>query len=125
VIDQPHYTPQNWYWRVGGDQNRVWSSAAGGYVPLTDLAFQAWLDLHERGPTRIGTEQQLWDVLADAGVALPGNTTASDEAKDRRIGTVDRVMFEMMFNHENRIRTLENRTTITKAQFIGYIKGLI
>lgn len=39
-------TPFNkaaWYWRVGGDQSQVYSSVAGGYVPLADAGYQAWV----------------------------------------------------------------------------------
>ena len=30
------YNPANWYWLVGGDASRVYSSARAAYVPATD-----------------------------------------------------------------------------------------
>lgn len=55
------YTPLNWYWIVGGDETRFWSSAANGYVESTPEG---------SGVTRIPSEEDLTDVLAAYG--LPG-----------------------------------------------------
>lgn len=54
------YDPFNWFWIVGGDQSRAWSSAAGAYVteyPTDRL-------------TRIVNEAELTDVLS--AYSLPG-----------------------------------------------------
>ena len=54
------YDPFNWFWIVGGDESRAWSSAAGCYVSeyQTDRL------------TRILNEEELTEVLAAYG--LPG-----------------------------------------------------
>lgn len=55
------YTPHDWFWIVGGDESRAWSSAVGGYVagyPTDRL-------------TRIASEAELNDVLKPYGLALP------------------------------------------------------
>lgn len=55
------YNPIDWFWIVGGDESRAWSSAAGTYVasyPNDRL-------------TRILSEQELTDVLRPYGLAGP------------------------------------------------------
>jgi len=57
------YTPDNWFWIVGGDETRFYSSAARDYV--TELPMDA-------GVTRIASEEELWAVLKEqAPVCLP------------------------------------------------------
>lgn len=61
MIDIPAFTPSDWYWIVGGDTSRAWSSAAGSYVsayPATRI-------------TRIANETELADVLRLYGLSLP------------------------------------------------------
>ncbi len=48
-----------------------------------------------------------------------------DAIKDREINAVDIAAFTVLFNHENRIRTLEAKAPITKAQFIAGVKALL
>lgn len=56
------YNPHDWYWIVGGDESRFWSSAAGAYVEqLPEGA----------GFTRILSEAELDDVLAPYGLLGP------------------------------------------------------
>ncbi|KRB26338.1 hypothetical protein [Mesorhizobium sp. Root172] len=54
--------PENWFWMVGEDESRFWSSAAGAYV--TDLPEAA-------GFTHILNEDELTDVLAAYGLLGP------------------------------------------------------
>ena len=53
------YSPRNWFWVVGGDESRAWSSATGTYV----------IDYPAGQTTRIANEIELYDVLAKAGLA--------------------------------------------------------
>lgn len=56
------YTPHDWFWKVGADESRIWSSKAAAYVDkLPDGA----------GVTRIASEDELTDVLAEYGLAGP------------------------------------------------------
>lgn len=55
------FSPKNWFWLVGGDEARAWSSAVGAYVPQWDA---------ER-LTRIDTEENLTDVLRQYGLRGP------------------------------------------------------
>lgn len=66
------YDPSDWYWIVGGDESRFWSSQAGAYV--AELPEGA-------GVTRIANEFELIDVLVGAG--LPGNAPPMPPAAER------------------------------------------
>lgn len=61
------YIASNWYWAVGTDTSKVYSSAAGDYVPSNDATYQAWREDGTK-PTPTGTEAELADVLASASV---------------------------------------------------------
>jgi hypothetical protein len=55
------FDSRTWFWIVGGDESRAWSSAAGGYVseyPTDRL-------------TRIASEEELSDVLRRYGLPVP------------------------------------------------------
>ena len=56
------YMPEDWYWTVDGDEKRFWSSKAATYV--TDLPKGA-------DSTRIASEDELTDVLANYGLIGP------------------------------------------------------
>lgn len=63
-MDMPTYDPAAWFWIVGDDESRAWSSAAAGYVT----------DYPSERLTRIDTEANLTDVLRAYG--LPGPAPA-------------------------------------------------
>lgn len=52
------YDQRNWFWIVGDDESKAWSSANGAYVTQ-------WPDDRV---TRIANEVELYDVLAKAGL---------------------------------------------------------
>lgn len=54
--------PENWFWIVGDDDTRYWSSAAGAYVDTLP---------EDAGVTRIASEQELSEVLAVYGLQGP------------------------------------------------------
>jgi hypothetical protein len=51
------FEPKNWFWIVGGDETRAWSSAAASYVT----------DWPADRITRIANEVELYDALARIG----------------------------------------------------------
>jgi hypothetical protein len=55
------FTPLDWFWVVGDDGSRFWSSASGGYVGALP---------NGAGVTRIANEAELTEVLVAYG--LPG-----------------------------------------------------
>lgn len=65
------YDPFTWYWIVGGDESKVWSSAAQAYVPISDASYAAWCEVGDL-PTRIASEADLCAALKPAGIVGPG-----------------------------------------------------
>ena len=61
------YDPYNWFWIVSGDESRWWSSKAGAYIK-PDQGFIAAGGV----PTRIASEDELDEVLADYDLQGPG-----------------------------------------------------
>jgi hypothetical protein len=118
------YNAQNWYWVVAGSTTQVYSSAAVAYVPVADPTYVAWLATGGR-PTKIAVEQDLWDVLTAAGVAVPATATASDGQKDSMFDSVPQVIRVWAFAIDNRTRVLEGLPTRTAAQFKSYVKSLL
>lgn len=66
------YTPRDWFWIVGGDESRAWSSAAGAYVAEYPVELT----------TRIADEAELTDVLRGHGLSGP-LVAAEDVARER------------------------------------------
>lgn len=127
---RPHqivsFDPANWYWVVAGDTTQVYSSAVVNYVPVADAAYQAWLTVPGHVPSRVATEQELWDYLAYKNIEIPAAATTSDSSKTQRIiSEMNEVIGQILFNHENRLRVLQGQATITKAQFITGVKSLL
>lgn len=118
------FNPRDWYWIVAGSTTQVYSSKAGNYVPVADPTYQAWLAAGNT-PSRIDTEANLGDVLSayslrpTPAAVLDGYTDS--QATRLTIETVAKVLF----NHENRIRTLAGQPTVTAAQFKSFLKGLM
>lgn len=116
------YNPKDWYWIVGGDATKAYSSALGDYVSAGDVAFAAW---KQDGtlPTNIDTEANLGEVLAaysirpvHAGV-LDGYT----ESHSRKL-TVE-VVAKILLWCVNEIRALKGQPALNAQQFRAFIKG--
>lgn len=114
------YDPRDWYWHVNGDLTQAYHSARNAYVPSTDAGFAAFT-ADGTLATRIDSEASLADVLAKYGLpflaAKPAVTFDDDPIK--------RALFEVMFNHENRIRTLAGQAQVTRVQFLIAIRSLL
>ncbi len=73
------YDPRDWFWIVGDDVTRAWSSAAGGYVSVWD----------QSRTTRIASEEELSEVLRPYGLDVPVVTRFDVNAeRDRRMVTM-------------------------------------
>lgn len=131
MIAPQQYTPANWYWVVAGSATQVYSSASGGYVPVSDATYAAWLATG-RNPTRIASEAELGEVLAAHGLR-PVAAGVLDAYKDAQAGgVVAAVAFRVLFNHENRIRAIERAlglngspADLTAAQARAAVKALM
>jgi hypothetical protein len=75
------YDPANWYWKVGGKDGQVFSSAKPGYVSENNKDYKAWLknENHPSGGEYM-TDGELADVLLKAG--LPSDVIAAAGADD-------------------------------------------
>lgn len=58
-MPQP-FNSRDWYWFVGGDTSKVYSSARNIYVdPATDMAYVAWQNLNGT-PISLNDESDIW-----------------------------------------------------------------
>lgn len=128
------FDPASWYWIVGSDTTRVYSSAQQpdqsgpvGYVPTRDPTYLAWRADPSHVTSQIATEQDLWDYLNGRVLnATPPTSTSTDAAKDQRINTqLSEIIYQIAFSHENRIRALEGQGAITHDQFLSRVKALM
>lgn len=120
---------RDWYWIVAG-KTQVFSSKAKGYVPVDNATYVAWL-ARKNNPTKTKTEADLFDTLAEQAPECLPYTAEGIEA--RRINLIGKLTTEKvgivlataLFNQENRIRALEGKAPITKAQFIAALKAML
>lgn len=63
------YTVTNWYWFVGSNRVRAWSSAQVDYVPASDPTFRAWLAAGN-SPTVIPSAEDLAGLLSAQWVPI-------------------------------------------------------
>jgi hypothetical protein len=71
------YDAKNWFWIVGGDESKAWSSAEKTYVT----------DFDAEMTSRIANEIELFDVLAKTGQRsrAPSRTFSVAEIRDALI----------------------------------------
>ena len=120
----PTFDPSNWYWFVGGDENRVFSSAAGDYVPLTDPAYLAWRAAHPLHiAPKISSEAEMGTLLADVRVR-PANAAVLDAFRDAHAGkVVIEVPAKLLLWMVNEIRKLKGQPALGAAAFRTFVKG--
>jgi len=119
------YDPKNWYWIVAGDESRVFSSAAGNFVPANDAAFTAW-KADGTMPTRIASEAELGEVLAEARVR-PQRAAVLDAYKGQHAKRMtDEVQTKALLWCINEIRTLKGEAPLTTGAAIrAFLKELM
>ena len=68
------YNPKHWYWQIGDDASRFWSSADQAYVA----------DAPQTRRSRIANEVELYDVLAKSGLAsrAPHGPFSAEQIRD-------------------------------------------
>jgi hypothetical protein len=118
------YDARNWYWIVGGDETRAYSSAIGDYVPAADATFNAW-KAGGNTPTRIASVDELAEVLATASVR-PTHADMLDRFKGSQASKLTlELVAKILFNHGNRLRALEGKPSITPPQFAAALKAML
>jgi len=119
-----NYDPRNWYWIVGGDTSRVYSSRIGNYVSPDNATYVAWLAAGGV-TTRILNADELAEVLANASVR-PAQADLLDRFKDSQAGKLTiELVAKVLFNHENRVRVVEGKQPITANQFKAALKAML
>ena len=119
-----NYDPKDWYWLIGGDETRAYSSKAGDYVSANDATFVAW-KLAGNLPTRIANADELAEVLGNASVR-PANADILNRYKGSQASRYTlEIAAKVAFNHENRLRALEGKPTITANQFANALKAML
>lgn len=121
------FDPTNWYWYVGGDQTKAFSSASGNYVASNDATFQAWLS-DGTLPTNIDTEANLGAVLAPyyPTVTRPVPAAILDGYQQNQADDVfQHKLVKFLFILLNRVQVLEGKSALTVAQARAYVKGLM
>lgn len=117
------FNPANWYYIVARSITQVYSTASGDYVPVSDSTYQAW--------QAAGNSPRTADTEADLGVQLaqyllrPVNANVLSAWQNALANNVNQAIFKVLFNHENRIRTLEGKSTITVQQAIAGFAALM
>lgn len=120
--DIPIFTPSNWYWFVGGDETRVFSSKVGDYVAPDDPTYVAWRAAGNL-PTRILNVAELGEVLAQHRVR-PANAGVLDAFKDSHAGKiVIEVPAKLLLWMVNEIRQLKGQQALGAAAFRAFVKG--
>jgi hypothetical protein len=119
------YDPKDWYWIVGGNEAQIFSSATGNYVPANDAAFLAW-KADGTMPTRIASEVELGEVLADARVR-PQRAAVLDAFKAQHAKRMtDEVQSKAILWCINEILTLKGQPTVTTGPAIrNFLKDLM
>lgn len=121
------YDPTNWFWYVGGDTSKAYSSAAGAYVAASNATFQAWL-ADGTVPTKIDTEANLGAVLAVYYPSVPRPTVTGvvDGYQQNQADDVfQHKLVKLLFTMLNRIQVLEGKPALTVAQARAYVRGLM
>lgn len=118
------YFPRNWYWYVGGDRTKAFSSASGGYVPASNPTFVAWKS-DGTEPTSIDTEANLGAVLAPYATR-PSHAGVLEGYLDSQVDdVVIKKLFKIIFQMNNRLRALEGQQPITAAQARAAFRSLL
>lgn len=119
------YEIGDWYWTVGGDEARAYSSAVRDYVPADDAAFVAFV-ADGNAPIAVDTEFNLGLALGTLPLnqaPLPAGIYEGYRSANANNIVYD-ATFPVLLDHENRIRGLAGQETLTPEQFAALIAKL-
>jgi len=107
------YNPTAWYYSVGDSSpsTQVFSSASGSFVPLTDATYVAW-GADGTQAMSIDTAAHLGSLLAQQQIRPTDATVLSGYQGAAANTIVGQALFKILFNHENRIRTIERQLNL-------------
>lgn len=122
-----NYDPKNWYWVVGGDATKAYSSALGDYVQAADATFTAW-KADGTAPSIIDTEANLGGVLAPyyPNVTRPVTAAILDGYQQSQADDLfQHKLIKLLFSMNNDIRVLKGQQALTVAQARAAFKGIM
>jgi hypothetical protein len=119
------YDPKDWYWIVNSNEAQVFSSATGNYVLANDATYLAW-KADGTMPSRIASEAELGEVLADSRVR-PQRAAILDAYKNRHSREVtEETRTKALLWCINEILTLKGQGALTKgADIRNFLKELM
>jgi hypothetical protein len=60
------FNARDWYWSVGGDTTKIYSSKHNAYVdPETDADYAVWARGHGPHPTPVESEADIWFYMQE------------------------------------------------------------
>jgi hypothetical protein len=122
------FDPANWYWIVGGSTSQVYSTTFASYVSVTDATYLTWLSANpSHQPSRVATEQQLWDYLhGRVGAGTPDTASSTEAAKTERLQEqIKDAIYQLGLDHENRLRAVEGQLPVSQAELLVNIKTMM
>lgn len=121
------FNPLDWYWQIGADATKAYSSALGDYVLAANPAFVVW-KADGTMPTAVDTEANLGGVLAQyyPDVTRPVPATVLDGYQQNQGDDIFKhKLSKLLFQMVNDIRQLKGQAVFTPAQARAYVKGLM
>jgi len=118
---------QDWYWIVAGSMTQVYSSKVSDYVPVNNTAYTRWLAAGNVA-TRINSEADLGDLLAvpDDMTLRPNPPGVLDGYSNTvSVRITATYVNKLLFEYENRLRTLEGQPAMTAQEFRQKIKAMV
>ena len=118
------YDVNNWYWFVEGDETKVYSSASGDYVPVSDATYTEWA-ADGSVPTRIANEAELGDVLATYSLRPTPNGILDGYKEHHVRGITKKGLAKILFWTVNEVRALKGQQPVTAAQYKQFLKDIM
>lgn len=114
----------DWYWKVGSDDTKVFSSKSTDYVLVSDPEYVAFLG-DGNSPAVTDSQGTLAAYLATLSIR-PSNASVLDAYRGSQASKLTlEIVAKVLFNHENRVRALENKPPVTANQFINVLKAML
>lgn len=82
------YDISDWYWLVGDDETKVWSSYSAGFVPIDSDSYKSWREKIGNSPTLIKSLEELKEVFVANYPAGSLDTYTAAKRYERETGGI-------------------------------------
>lgn len=103
----------NWFWFIGEDEAQVWSSAAHGYVPVSDASYIAWQAEGGFAP-RLAGQSELAEIVDKPIIEAIRSAEARQARPLREIGLGVEVV-----DNQARLWALDAEIAALRAQLVA------